>query len=91
MGRAKSSGLADDNIEAIKLRFNTFKEETQPTVALFKGKGKCTELDTSQNRQAVYKFLREQLAAYTPATLINQSLSEKAEIFFGLKPYPKEA
>lgn len=91
MGRAKSSGLADDNVEAIKLRFNTFKEETQPTVALFKGKGKCTELDTSQNRQAVYKFLREQLAAYTPATLMNQSLSENVEIFFGLKPYPKEA
>lgn len=91
MGRAKFSGRADDNVEAMKLRFNTFKEETLPTVALFKGKGKCTELDTSQNRQAVYELLREQLAAYTPATLMNQSLSEKAEILLGLRPYPKDA
>ncbi|MEX0739541.1 MAG: nucleoside monophosphate kinase [Pseudohongiella sp.] len=91
MGRAKFSGRADDNVEAMKLRFNTFKEETLPTVELFKSKDKCVELDTSQDREAVYALLREQLAAYTPAELMAQPLSEKAEILLGLRPYPKNS
>ena len=36
LGRAKYSGRVDDNVESMKLRFDTFKAETLPTVELFK-------------------------------------------------------
>lgn len=91
LGRARYSGRADDNVEAMKLRFDTFKQETLPAVELFKGLGKCVELDTSQDREAVYALLRDQLAPYTDPALIALPLSEKAEILLGLRPYPKEA
>lgn len=91
LGRARYSGRADDNVEAMKLRFDTFKEETLPTVELFKGKGKCVELDTSQDREAVYALFREQLAPYTDAELIDQPLTEKSEMLLGLRPYPRES
>lgn len=89
LGRARYSGRADDNVEAMKLRFDTFKAETLPTVALFKSKVKCVDLDTSQDREAVYALLRDQLAQYTDPRLMAQPLSEKAEILLGLRPYPK--
>ncbi|GGY74146.1 nucleoside monophosphate kinase [Marinobacter zhanjiangensis] len=91
LGRARYSGRADDNVDAMKLRFDTFKAETLPTVELFKGKGKCVELDTSQDREAVYTLLRDQLAQYTDQQLLDQPLTEKAEILLGLRPYPKDA
>lgn len=91
LGRAQYSGRADDNVEAMKLRFDTFKTETLPTVELFKGKGKCIELDTSQDRESVYALLRDQLAPYTDPVLMAQPLSEKAEILLGLRPYPRKS
>lgn len=90
LGRAKYSGRADDNVEAMRLRFDTFKVETLPTVELFKKSGKCVELDTSQDRETVYSLLREQLAPYTDSKLMAQALSEKSEILLGLRPYPRE-
>ncbi|UUC96511.1 nucleoside monophosphate kinase [Comamonas sp. C11] len=89
LGRARHSGRADDNIESMKLRFDTFKAETLPTVELFKSKGKCVEVDTSQDRETVYALLRDQLAPHTDPQLLAQPLSEKAEILLGLRPYPK--
>lgn len=89
LGRARFSGRADDNVEAMKLRFDTFKSETLPTVELFKGKGKCVEIDTSKDRETVYSLLREQLAAHTDPLLMAQPLSETAEVLLGLRPYPK--
>lgn len=89
LGRARYSGRADDNIEAMRLRFDTFKEETLPTVELFKSKGKCVDLDTSQDRSTVYALFREQLAQYTDPELMAQPLNEKAEMLLGLRPYPR--
>lgn len=91
LGRARYSGRADDNVEAMKLRFDTFKEETLPTVELFRSKGKCVELDTSQDRETVYALLRDQLAPHTDPDLMARPLSEPAEILLGLRPYPKSA
>ncbi|MBE0504344.1 MAG: nucleoside monophosphate kinase [Desulfuromonadales bacterium] len=90
LGRARYSGRADDNVEAMKLRFDTFKAETMPTVELFKSKSKCLEIDTSQDRVAVYALLRDQLAKYSEQYLMDQPLTEKAEILLGLRPYPKD-
>ena len=33
LGRAKYTGRTDDNVESLKLRFDTFKQETLPTVS----------------------------------------------------------
>lgn len=90
LGRAKYTGRSDDNLESMRLRFDTFKAETLPTVELFKNRGKCFKIDTSQSREAVYHFVRNQLAEYTDGRLMVQPLSEKAEILLGLKPYPKD-
>lgn len=91
LGRARYSGRADDNVEAMKRRFDTFKSETLPTVELFKSKSKCVEMDTSQDREAVYDLLRVQLEPFTEQYYLDQPLSEHAEILLGLRPYPKDA
>lgn len=91
LGRAKFSGRSDDNVESMKLRFDTFKTETLPTVAYFKEKNKCAEIDTSQDRETVYAHVRQHLAEYTNPQLIDAPLTEKAEILLGIRPYPKQA
>lgn len=90
MGRAKYTGRRDDNVESLKLRFDTFKEETLPTVELFKAEGKCIEIDTSQDRQTVYGLVSSHLAEFTDKELVDKPLSERAEMLLGLRPFPKE-
>ena len=89
LGRAKYSGRSDDNVKSMKLRFDTYKAETLPTVEFFKEKDKCIEIDTSEERTAVYQTVTEKLATHTDPELAEQPLTEKAEILLGLKPYPK--
>lgn len=91
LGRAKWSGRSDDNIESVKLRFDTFKAETLPTVEFFKSQGRCVEIDTSQNRPAVYALVRDSLAEFTDKNLAARPLTERAEILLGLRPYPRNA
>ena len=90
LGRAKYTGRTDDNVESLKLRFDTFKEETLPTVELFKSKKKCVEVDTSQARQAVYDVVVGHLAEYTAIEFVEKPLSERAEMLLGLRPFPKK-
>jgi UMP-CMP kinase len=89
MGRAKYSGRSDDNLESIKLRFDTLKAETLPTVKLFKSKNKCVEVDASQDRTAVYAVLKDNLAEHTNPQLAANPFTEKSEMLLGLRPYPK--
>ena len=89
LSRAKYSGRSDDNVESMKLRFDTYKAETLPTVEFFKEKNKCIEIDTSESRTSVFQTVTEKLATYTDAELAEQPLTEQAEILLGLKPYPK--
>lgn len=90
LGRAKYSGRSDDNVESMKLRFDTFKAETLPTVEFFKEKNKCVEVDASQSREAVYGVLTSNLAEHTDKALAAQPLSEKSEMLLGLRPWPKK-
>lgn len=90
LGRAKFSGRSDDNVESIKLRFDTFKAKTLPIVELFRSQSKCVEVDTSQGRQAVYDIVKEHLAEFTDQELKEKALSERSEILLGLRPYPKK-
>ena len=89
MGRAKYTGRSDDNLDALKQRFDTFKAETLPTVDLFRKQGKCIEIDTSLDRQSVYNKVAANLSEFTDETAANQPLSERAEMLLGLRPFPK--
>ena len=89
MGRARFSGRADDNLESVKLRFDTFKAETLPIVELFKRKNKCVEIDCSQSRQDVYDIVRHNLAEHTSAEFASKPLTERSEILLGLRPWPQ--
>lgn len=91
LGRAKYSGRSDDNVESIKLRFDTFKAETLPTVEFFKSIGKCVEVDTSQDRLAVYALVGNNLGEYTDRKFAAQPLTERAEMLLGLRPYPRQS
>ncbi len=75
----------------MKLRFDTFKAETLPTVEFFKSQDKCVEIDTSQDRQAVYAVVRDSLAEFTDKNMAARPLTERAEILLGLRPYPRDA
>ncbi|MDF1739745.1 MAG: nucleoside monophosphate kinase [Verrucomicrobiales bacterium] len=88
LGRAKWTGRSDDNIESIKLRFDTFKAETLPIVDLFKKQSKCVEVDTSQDREAVYNLVAGNLAGHTDSELAAKPLTERAEMLLGLRPFP---
>lgn len=90
LARAKYTGRSDDNVESMKLRFDTFRTETLPTVELFRGKHKCIEIDTSQDRQAVYTLVADGLAEFTVKEFAAQPLTERAEMLLGLRPFPKE-
>jgi UMP-CMP kinase len=74
----------------VKLRFDTFKAETLPTVEFFKSKDRCVEVDTSQDRQAVYALVISNLAEYTDRELAAKPLTERAEMLLGLRPYPRQ-
>ena len=89
LGRAPFSGRSDDNVESMKMRFETFKAETLPIVNHFKQQGKCREIDTSLNRQAVFELVRQQLVEKSDPSVANRPLCERAEILLGLRPYPK--
>ncbi|XZE35728.1 nucleoside monophosphate kinase [Pirellulaceae bacterium SH501] len=90
LGRAPFSGRSDDNVDSMKLRFETFKAETLPIVNHFKLQGKCIEIDTSLKRQAVYELVKEQLAGRSNSEVLNRPLCERAEVLLGLRPYPKD-
>lgn len=90
LARAKYSGRSDDNAESIKLRFDTFKAKTLPTLELFRSKGKVVEVDASQGREDVYALVGKSLDAYTDPELTAQPLTEKSKMLLGLRPYPKE-
>ena len=90
MGRAKYSGRNDDNVESLKLRFDTFKADTLPTVELFRSKDKCIELDTSQSRVDVFEQVKKCLADFTDKEVAERPLSERAEMLLGLRPFPSK-
>jgi adenylate kinase family enzyme len=90
LGRADFTGRSDDNVESIKLRFDTFKAETLPTVELFRSKNLCVEIDTSQDRQAVYAQVGSSLAEFTDKSFAAKPLTEKSEMLLGLRPFPRK-
>ncbi len=89
LGRAKYSGRSDDNVESIKLRFDTFKAKTLPTLERFKIQDKVVQLDASQSREEVYALVIKHLEAYTDPAVAAQPLTEQSEMLLGLRRYPR--
>ena len=87
LGRAKYTGRSDDNVESLKLRFDTFKAETLPTVELFQSMNKCVEVDTSGDRQSVFELVRNSLSEFTDAQFTDMPLTKRAEMLLGLRPF----
>jgi adenylate kinase family enzyme len=42
--RGESSGRSDDNLESIKKRFNTYKDQTMPIIHYYDKKGKVAKV-----------------------------------------------
>ncbi len=74
--RAKYTERLDDNVESMKLRFETFQAETLPIVQFFRNEGRCADIDTSQDRETVYRLFSEHLAVHAAAPLAKPSLAE---------------
>ena len=90
MGRSKYSGRNDDNLESVKLRFDTFKAKTLPTVELFRKQNKCVDIDTSVDRRSVYDKFAKHLSDHTDHDWVRKPLCERAEMLLGMRPYPKK-
>ena len=88
MGRAKFSGRKDDNIESLRKRFATYREETLPAVEYFGRQGLLTKVDSSVSKPEVWATMKELLAPHTVAADVTEELSERSEMVLGLRPYP---
>jgi UMP-CMP kinase len=92
LARGKFSGRSDDNVDSLRLRFNTYKNETMPIVEVFRAvDGKCIEVDSSQSREEVWKATVGALTPFTDSKMLETPLTEKSEMLLGLRPYPKKA
>ena len=81
----------DDNIESLRKRFTTYKNETMPVVKTFEEKGQCIQTDSSKTREEVWTVVKEQLVPLTAPELVQKPLTEASEVLLGLKPDPKRA
>ena len=57
----RGEGRVDDNIETVKKRFKSLKEETIPTVNKLKGYGPVYEIKANQTIENVFKDIDEKL------------------------------
>jgi len=57
--RGKTSGREDDNVESIKKRFRTYKDDTMPVIQYYTKLNKVTEIDSSPPIDVVYAAARE--------------------------------
>ena len=60
----RGEGRVDDNIETVKKRFKSLKEETIPTVNKLKGYGPVYEIKANQTIENVFKDIDEKLKIY---------------------------
>ncbi|KAJ1336837.1 hypothetical protein BSLG_006940 [Batrachochytrium salamandrivorans] len=53
--RGKTSGRADDNMETIKKRFQTFTEANHPVITFFSRMGKCFKISSESSPDEVFE------------------------------------
>jgi len=64
LNRGESSGRTDDNIESIKKRFVTFKEQTIPVVEYYQEKGIVAKINSNQGPDEVYAVIKGALVQF---------------------------
>lgn len=65
MGRALSSGRADDNPESIKKRFETFQNQTQPIVEYYEKINKIVKINAETDPETVFKDVTEKFKSHS--------------------------
>ena len=90
LGRAKFSGRKDDNVESLRLRFQTYRNETMPIVDQFRQNGKVIDIDSSKERQDVWNLVKDSLSTFTDVSKVNAKLTEQSECMLGLRKWPKK-
>jgi len=53
--RGETSGREDDNVESIKKRFHTHRDQTMPVIEYYASQGKVAEIDSSASVEEVHK------------------------------------
>jgi len=53
--RGETSGREDDNVESIKKRFYTYKDQTMPVIEYYAKQGKVAEIDSTASVDVVHK------------------------------------
>lgn len=61
LGRAETSGRADDNPETIKKRFETYENETKPILEFFETKNKLVKANAESDPMTVFNAVIEKL------------------------------
>jgi adenylate kinase family enzyme len=56
--RGETSGRSDDNADAIKKRFETFTNQTEPIAKKYEAEGKMVKVDAEKGVDEVYEILR---------------------------------
>jgi len=72
--RGKTSGRADDNLESIRKRFATYKEESLPVVEMFSSEGLLRRISAEQNLDEVWSCVREVMHNEQDGHLLNQAV-----------------
>lgn len=63
LGRGKTSGRSDDNIESIKKRFKTFVDQSMPVVDHFESLGKVEKVKATSAPDVVYEETTKRLTS----------------------------
>lgn len=61
LGRAETSGRADDNVESIRKRFRVFEEQSYPVIVSYREQDKVLEVSSAQSVEDVYGGIKNGL------------------------------
>lgn len=62
--RSKTSGRNDDNIDSLKKRFVTFRNESMPIVELYDKMGKCRKINGLRAIDEVFEDMQKTFASF---------------------------
>lgn len=62
--RSKTSGRNDDNIESLKKRFATFKNETMPIIDFYETLGKTKRINALRSVDLVFEDVQKAFEGY---------------------------
>jgi adenylate kinase len=96
--RGETSGRADDNLETIQKRFDTFTSQSLPVVTHFEAQNKCFKISSIPGPDEVYPVVKAALEAETTEVAIahfnelyNNTGAEASEPAEAAAPEPGEA